>query len=267
MRGGEDETHSILAPRSVGIAFAISVALIYSTQSGDLMRALPDVAPITDFPYARAALASISDALLMLTLVSLVALRSPAFVLSLAGVFAAPWRPLLWGLIALAPALVACLALASTAPDVEAADIVWKAIGGPVTEELVYRGLAIGVLVRLCGWSMWGACLWPAIFFGAVHIWQGEDFGSILGIVAITGLGGLLFGWLFVRWGFNLWPPILLHVGLNALWLIFDLGENAIGGWLGNGLRLSVVAIAIAATFWLAPRGERRARVAEGAAA
>jgi hypothetical protein len=54
-----------------------------------------------------------------------------------------------------------------------------------------------------------------------------------------------------------------LHVGLNALWLIFDLGENAIGGWLGNGLRLSVVVTAIAATFWLAPR---RPRVAESAA-
>ncbi len=264
MRSGGDGTHSILAPQSLAIAFAISVALIYSTQSGDLMRTLPDIEPITDFPYARAALASISDALVMLALVSIAALRSPAFVLSLAGIFSSPWRPLLWGLIVLAPALVACLALASPAPDVEAADIVWKAIGGPITEEVVYRGLAIGVLVRLCGWSMWAACLWPAIFFGAVHVWQGEDFGSILGVVAITALGGLLFGWLFVRWRFNLWPPILLHVGLNALWLIFDLGENAIGGWLGNGMRLSVVAIAIAATFWLAPRAER---AADGAAA
>ena len=74
--------------------------------------------------------------------------------------------------------------------------------------------------------------------FGLVHATQGQDPASIAGIVAITGLGGLLFGWLFVRWDFNLWPPILLHIGMNSLWIVFALGDDALGGWLGNALRL-----------------------------
>jgi membrane protease YdiL (CAAX protease family) len=31
------------------------------------------------------------------------------------------------------------------------------------------------------------------------------------------GFGGLLFGWLYVRWGFNLWPAFFVHAGLNTL--------------------------------------------------
>ena len=54
--------------------------------------------------------------------------------------------------------------------------------------------------------------------------------------------------------GINLWPAIILHVGLNALWLIFALGENAVGGWFGNAVRLAVVIFAIAGTLMLAPR-------------
>ena len=96
--------------------------------------------------------------------------------------------------------------------------------------------------------------LLPALLFGLVHAGQGSDLGSVAGIVAITGLGGLLFGWLFVRWGFNLWPPILLHVGLNSLWIVFALGETALGGWLGNGLRLAVVIGAIVLTLVMTRR-------------
>jgi hypothetical protein len=51
----------------------------------------------------------------------------------------------------------------------------------------------------------------------------------------------------------NQWPPILLHVGLNGLWLVFGLGDDAIGGGVGNGLRLGIVLVAIVATTRLAP--------------
>ncbi|MCR5873053.1 CPBP family glutamic-type intramembrane protease [Phenylobacterium sp. J426] len=95
----------------------------------------------------------------------------------------------------------------------------------------------------------------PALMFGLVHAGQGSDPASIAGVVAITGLGGLLFGWLFVRWDFNLWPPILLHVGMNSLWIVFALGENALGGWLGNALRLGIVVGAVLLTLRMTPAG------------
>lgn len=162
----------------------------------------------------------------------------------------------MWALLWLIPAVAVALAFGRIAGDVQADNVSWLGIGGPITEEFVYRGLALSVLIRWCGWPIWLACIWPAVFFGIAHMSQGEDWGAVAGIVAITGLGGILFGWLFVRWQFNLWPALFLHVGLNTIWLVFDLGENALGGWLGNVLRLAVIAVAVGATFWLAPARE-----------
>lgn len=240
------------ALRSIAIALALSAALAFTTVSGDLLRPYLSVDPIGSVPYLRSALTSLVDIIVIVALVSLAAVRSPAAILGLAGLGAPVLRPLIWGVIAFAPAVVYAvskLPLAGFDPG-----IWWTGIGGPFFEELGYRGLAIGVLLRLCGWSLWPACLLPAAFFGAVHVWQGDDPMSIAGVVAITGLGGLIFGWLFARWGFNLWPAVILHAGLNLQWSIFDLGENAIGGATGNGLRLVIVALAIAMTFALAPK-------------
>ena len=100
------------------------------------------------------------------------------------------------------------------------------------------------------------ACLVP-------HIGAGPDFGEgaeladeagLIGDVVVTGVGGFLLGWIFVRWGFSLWPAIVAPAGLNALWGFFDLGENAIGGWTGNALRLGVIAAAIGLTLVMAPK-------------
>jgi len=245
--------------RAIATAAAVSVALAYTTVSGDLLAPLVRVEPVRAVPYLGSALVSLGDALALVFLVALAAGRSPLLAISQAGVHAPILRPAQWTLLWLIPVVAACLAFARTAPNVHAYDIAWLGIGGPITEEIVYRGLALGVLIRWCGWPIWLACIWPAVFFGAAHIGQGEDWGSVAGIVAITGLGGILFGWLFVRWRFNLWPALFLHAGLNTIWLVFDLGENALGGWLGNAMRLGVIAIAVGASFWLAPARDHKA--------
>jgi len=144
--------------------------------------------------------------------------------------------------------------MAPVASDLSANTLLWQGGIFPLIEEVVYRGLAVGALVMLAHWRWWAACLAPALMFGIVHMAQGQNPMDALGIVAITAFGGMLFGWLFVRWRFNLWPPILLHVGLNSLWIVFALGETALGGWLGNGLRLAVVLAAIVLTWKMAPR-------------
>lgn len=243
---------SIVSGRPLAVALAVSAALVWTTLSGDVMHGLGGLAG--QVPYGGSVLASLSDVLVMVALAALAAGRSPLAILSLAGLSSPVRRPLLWAVIWIAPAVAICLIWARLAPDLKAADIAWLSIGGPFVEELVYRGLAVGVLMRVCGWRGPAACLWPALFFGLVHVWQGSDPGTIAGVVAITALGGLTFGWLFIRWNFNLWPPVLLHVGLNLLWQVFNLGDNAIGGWVGNAERIVAVMTAIAATFWLAPR-------------
>lgn len=246
------EAYRPFSVRALAIAAAVSLALFYSTQSGALLR--PFLVELPRIPYLGSAITSILDAVVLIAFAALAAWRTPWSIAGLAGLAMPIARPFLWALIWFVPAGALCLILATPASDVGATDIAWLGFGGPISEEIVYRGLAVGILVRLCGWHWLAACLLPAVFFGLAHWGQSDDPGSIAGIVALTGVGGLLFGWLFVRWGFNLWPAILLHVGLNTLWLVFDLGENALGGWLGNAMRLGLIVIAVAATFWLAPR-------------
>lgn len=242
--------------RAFAVPAAVSLALLYATHSNLLIGAQFNVEPIRSVPYGRAAMVTLTDAIVMLALVSLAAWRSPLAILGLSGIAASPVRPFLWCLLWLVPALALCLILTRPADGVTWPDVAWLGFGSPIFEELVFRGIAVGALLRLCGWTWWLACLWPALFFGYAHLSQGEDPASVAGIVALTGVGGLLFGWLYVRWGFNLWPAILVHIGLNTLWVVFDLGENALGGWLGNVMRIGVIAIAIAATFWLAPKAK-----------
>jgi len=239
---------------------AVSVGLAYSTVSGELLAPLVRVEAVRAVPYLGSGLVSLGDALALVILIALATRRSPLRIISLAGLQASIRRPALWALVWLLPAIAVGLIFARIATDLHVSDIAWKGILGPFAEEFVYRGLALGVLIRLCGWPIWLACIWPAMFFGVAHFSQGQDWASVAGIVAITGFGGILFGWLFVRWRFNLWPAVLLHVGLNSVWLVFELGDNALGGWLGNILRLAVIAIAVGATFWLAPA--RRPEVA-----
>jgi hypothetical protein len=62
-----------------------------------------------------------------------------------------------------------------------------------------------------------------------------------------------------VRWGFNLWPAFFVHAGLNTLWIVFDLGSNAVGGWLGNVVRAGVVTGAIVLTLRMTRHGAHTA--------
>ncbi|GAA4867921.1 CPBP family intramembrane glutamic endopeptidase [Luteimonas vadosa] len=249
---------SLRPARAMLVAVAVSAALLYSTQSGALVRALANATAWPKWPYLVSGVATASDLLVMALLVMAAAGLGAREAARLSGISASPRQPLRWAAWVLVPALLACALLAQPSPDLGMLDFAWRAVGSPVFEELTYRGLAVGALMRICGWRLLPACLWPAVFFGVAHAWQGADLASALGIAAITGAGGLLFGWLYVRWGFNLWPALLLHVGMNGLWEIFAFGEDAIGGWLGNGVRLAVVLAAVLLTFRFAPGRRRR---------
>lgn len=242
------------SPRALFVAGAVIGGLAFSTFSSPMIRPLLDFEPINGVPHLRSAIVSGVDLLVLSALLCLVARTTPVALALTAGLTAPLWRPLAWTALWLAPALALCFWAAQLSTEFSTADVLWLAIGAPVVEEIGFRGLAVGALMRLAGWRFLPAALLPALLFGLAHLANGEGPAEIGGIVAITALGGLVFGWLFVRWGFNLWPAILLHAGLNALWLVFALGENAIGGWFGNALRLGIIVVAIAATFWLAPK-------------
>ncbi len=231
------------------IPILICISLIYTTISGDIARFfIKNILRINN-GLIGSVLASFSD----IVVVGLVALFALNFnfikLLKVSGLKKDIIKPIIYSLLIFIPSFVILYFIVGIKEHNYNYSFMWGSLGGPFSEELVYRGLAIGVLVKLCNWNKFIACILPSVFFGIVHIWQGEDLTSTLGIVLITAIGGIYFGWLFLKWDFNLWPAIFMHIGMNTIWTIFALGDNAIGGQIGNINRLIIVVLGVFLSF------------------
>lgn len=77
-----------------------------------------------------------------------------------------------------------------------------------VTEEVIVIGYLFARL-RDLGWGRWQIILGSAILRGTYHLYQG--FGAFVGNLAM----GILFGWLFDRFG-RLLPLVIAHVVIDA---------------------------------------------------
>lgn len=235
------------------LSMGVIVALIGGDQL-DILRPVLKETPLAGIGYGVTTVINTLGLVLLAGVILFFGGRQARPLAQLAGLAAPIGQPLLFAGAIFAPATAIAFLIANPAADVSLYDQAFLSGVFPVMEEIGFRGLAIGALMRLAGWPFILAALAPAAVFGAVHAAQGEGLAEIAGVVAITGVGGFLLGWIFVRWGFNLWPAIFAHAGMNALWGFFDLGENAIGGWTGNAIRLGVIAAAIGLTFMVAPK-------------
>lgn len=83
----------------------------------------------------------------------------------------------------------------------------FAAIGAPLAEEVLFRGVALPALQRPLG-SV-GAVALTALVFGAMH---GADPQSVPPLVVL----GAALGWLRTASG-SLWPSVILHMANNAL--------------------------------------------------
>ena len=189
--------------RGLAIASGVVVALLWTQMNGELMRLL---APngIGGIAYGRSIAASLSAIIVMTVIVCMTAGIGLVKVGQVSGITASVTRPLIVHTAVFGLATVLCLMVAPLATDLSFKNIAWLGFGSPITEEIVFRGLAIGALMRLAGWRFLPAIIAPAILFGVAHYAQGDGLVDSAAIIAITGLGGLVFGWLFVRWDFNL---------------------------------------------------------------
>ncbi len=236
---------------SVGV-----IAALIGADQIDVLRPALAKTPLAAIPYGVTTVVNAAGLALLAGVILLFGGREARPLARLSGLAAPISRPLLFAAAIFIPAFLVALLIARPAADFSPYDQTFLSLIFPMMEEIGFRGLAVGALMRLAGLPFAVAALAPAAVFGLAHMGQGESPEEIAGVVAITGLGGVLFGWLFVRWGFNLWPAIVVHVGLNALFGAFDLGDNAVLGWTGNALRLGAVAAAIGLTLLMAPKRE-----------
>jgi membrane protease YdiL (CAAX protease family) len=139
----------------------------------------------------------------------------------------------------------------------DGAELLLFGIVGPFVEEVFFRGFLFRQMRKWAGAPFIVAALLSSLLFGAGHFDQGSSLADSLMNAGVTFLGGVLLSWLVERWG-SIWPGFIVHAGLNVVWTVFALGDNAVGGSAGNIARLATVVIVLAGTAMLA-RSERPA--------
>ena len=94
--------------------------------------------------------------------------------------------------------------------------ILYGCIFGPIAEEIGFRGILLGGLLKTrC--RPWLAILISAIAFGLLHKFPMAFFGSII--------FGIIVGWLYWRTG-SIIPGIIMHIANNSLTGIDSTGWN-----------------------------------------
>ena len=115
-------------------------------------------------------------------------------------------------------------------------------------EELYFRAFFFGLLFRYTRLGFIPAVLLGAIIFGSLHLYQSSDIAEVVGIFMMTFMGAGFFAWLYAEWKFNLWFICLLHTLMNLSWMLFEAGDNALGGVWSNVFRIMTIAVAIIVT-------------------
>lgn len=127
-------------------------------------------------------------------------------------------------------------------------EIFQGAIIAAFIEELYFRGILFGQIYRFTKIGFIPSILYGAIIFASFHLYQSQDFLTLMGIFAATFLGSILFAWAYIEWKNNLWVPIFLHFFMNLFWMLFSAGENALGGIYANIFRVLTILLIIVLT-------------------
>ncbi|MBW3563103.1 MAG: CPBP family intramembrane metalloprotease [Acidobacteria bacterium] len=148
----------------------------------------------------------------------------------------------MWGVFALTTPV---------ATNISVAAALYLAVISPFAEEVVFRGFAFRQLYRHAAFGFWPSVFVTSIVFSLVHLETGSSAGQLIGIAAITFVGGGFFAWLFMRWGDNVFAPFVIHSLMNLTWQVFSVGETAFAGWLPTVMQGSVLVLAFVLTLVL----------------
>lgn len=122
------------------------------------------------------------------------------------------------------------------------------AVAAAFFEEVIFRGFLFGQVYRYTKFGFIPSIILGALLFGAVHLYQSNEIGTMIGVFLTTFSGAFLFGWVYIEWRYNLWVPIFLHFFMNLFWDLFSAGDNALGGLYANIFRISTIVLIIAGT-------------------
>ena len=155
---------------------------------------------------------------------------------------------MLFGIFATLPMWIAFGATLSLTTDFSWNSVLFLAFISPLSEEVVFRGFAFGQIRRHAKWGFWQASIITAVVFGLVHVQFDQDLGQSVGVFLTTGIGSILFCWIYEKWDYNLWAPYWLHCLMNLNWNVFEVGDSAFAGWLPTTLQILVIITAIVLT-------------------
>jgi uncharacterized protein len=160
-----------------------------------------------------------------------------------------PWRALLFAVICTIPMFAGYAYMAGgLAAGLSFTVLVTNNLLAGVFEETYFRGFLFGQLFRGTRLGFLPAIIFCSVLFASGHLYQSTDPKVLFGILCTTFLGSILFAWLYVEWGYNIWVPMFLHSLMDTSWYIFDTSANALGGVGANVFRLITVLLAIALT-------------------
>ncbi|GEM_PF-1373366 len=119
-----------------------------------------------------------------------------------------------------------------------------------ITEEIFYRALLFGVLVQAVRMNPWVSAILTGIIFGLAHVDITPDEGeTILGQLnmwlALIGIGGFMYAWIYWKAPWNLWVVISLHFAMNLWWDVFEMNQTPLGGLGATLARILSVGIVV----------------------
>jgi membrane protease YdiL (CAAX protease family) len=165
------------------------------------------------------------------------------------GLVAPVGRALVFAFIATLP-MVVTFASTTVNPKMTVLGVAVFCFAAPFAEEVLFRGFMFRQLYRRARLGFWISALLPSALFAAAHLYQSRNLEEMVGILAVTGLGGIGFCWVFMKWQDNLWAVFGLHALMNLWWEVFAVDDTTLGGWLANGARLLTIALAILLTIY-----------------
>jgi len=154
----------------------------------------------------------------------------------------------LFSLITVSPMLISSAVIGEITTDLNIISLIHHTLFAGFMEEYLFRGFLFGLLFRKLGWGFIPASMLGAFIFGFGHIYQGATFLETTGVFLVTFFGAIWFAWLYIEWNNNLWLPIFLHVLMNFSWGLFDVSNNALGGFYTNFFRIITIALTIIIT-------------------